>query len=47
MVYGDIPTRMPYPYDEVAQNGVNYYAAVNDALGGTDDHRGKVFWDVH
>ena len=45
MVYGDIPVRMPYPYDEVAQNGANYYAA-SDAIGGdlTSTH---VFWDVY
>jgi hypothetical protein len=45
MVYADIPKRMPYPYDEIAQNGANYYAAV-DKMGGTDDHRQRVFWDV-
>ncbi|MCK5840416.1 MAG: SusD/RagB family nutrient-binding outer membrane lipoprotein [Bacteroidales bacterium] len=45
MVYGDIPKRMPYPYDEVAQNGTNYYAAVAK-MGGTDDHRQPIFWDI-
>jgi hypothetical protein len=46
MVYGDIPKRMPYPYDEVAQNGENYYNAV-EKMGGTDDHRQPIFWDVN
>lgn len=46
MVYGDIPKRMPYPYDEVAQNGENYYNAV-EKMGGVDDHRQPVFWDVN
>jgi len=45
MVYGDIPTRLPYPYDEVAQNGANYADAVQK-MGGTDDHRQRVFWDT-
>ena len=45
MVYGDIPKRMPYPYDEVAQNGTNYYAAVAK-MGGPDDHRQPIFWDI-
>lgn len=45
MTYGDIPKRLPYPYDEIAQNGANYYAAV-DKMGGTDDHRQRVFWDT-
>ena len=45
MVYGDIPLRMPYPYDEVAQNGINYYAAA-DAIGG-DKTSTPVFWDKY
>ena len=41
-----IPTRMPYPYNEDELNGENYDAAVA-AMGGTDDHRVKLFWDVN
>lgn len=44
MVYGDIPSRMPYPYNEVLQNKANYNAAVSK-MGGVDDHRQKIFWD--
>lgn len=43
MVYGDIPARMPYPFDEKLQNLDNYNAA-SSAIGG-DDHRTKLFWD--
>lgn len=45
MVYGDIPLRMPYPYDEVAQNGDNYAAAAA-AIGG-DEMSTPVFWDKY
>lgn len=45
MVYGDIPVRMPYPYDEVKNNKTNYEAA-SSAIGG-DDQRTKLFWDVN
>ena len=45
MVYGDIPLRMPYPYDEVAQNGDNY-AAASAAIGG-DEMSTPVFWDKY
>ena len=43
--YGDIPVRMPYPFDEGEFNGANYDAA-SAAIGG-DDHRTKLFWDMH
>ena len=46
MVYNDIPKRYPYPYNEVLQNEVNYNAAVSK-MGGTDDHRQPIFWDVN
>lgn len=45
MIYDDIPKRLPYPYDEVAQNGTNYYAAV-EKMGGVDDQRQRIFWDT-
>lgn len=45
MVYGDIPSRWPYPYDEIKNNKANYTAAAA-AIGG-DDHRTKLFWDVN
>ncbi|MCF6169471.1 MAG: SusD/RagB family nutrient-binding outer membrane lipoprotein [Bacteroidales bacterium] len=44
MVYSDIPLRMPYPYDEVAQNKVNYEQAAA-AIGG-DKTSTPIFWDV-
>jgi hypothetical protein len=45
MTYGDIPVRMPYPYNEVAQNKANYEAA-SDHIGG-DLTSTKIFWDKH
>lgn len=45
MVYGDIPSRMPYPYNEIKNNKSNYVAA-SSAIGG-DDMRTKLFWDVN
>jgi hypothetical protein len=47
MSYGDIPKRMPYPYDESKQNKSNYNAAVGTLELGVDDQRSKVFWDVN
>lgn len=47
MTYGDIPKRMPYPYDESKQNATNYNAAVGTLELGVDDQRSKVFWDVY
>lgn len=44
MVYGDIPARMPYPFNEIKNNKVNYEAA-SAAIGG-DDQRTKLFWDI-
>lgn len=44
MVYGDIPLRMPYPYNEPLQNRDNYEAAA--AKIGGDDQRTPLFWDV-
>ncbi len=44
MVYGDIPLRMPYPYNEVQQNKNNYEAA-SAAIGG-DETSTPIFWDV-
>lgn len=46
MVYGDIPKRYPYPFNEKLQNKENYDAAVTK-MGGVDDHRQPVFWDVN
>jgi len=46
MVYGDIPKRYPYPFNEKLQNEDNYNAAV-DKMGGVDDHRQPLFWDVN
>lgn len=46
MTYGDIPKRMPYPYNEKNRNKTNYDNAVS-AMGGTDDHRQRIFWDVN
>jgi hypothetical protein len=45
MVYGDIPVRMPYPFNEIKNNKSNYEAA-SAAIGG-DDHRTKLFWDIY
>jgi len=45
MVYGDIPVRMPYPFNEIKNNKANYEAAAA-AIGG-DDQRTKLFWDVN
>jgi hypothetical protein len=45
MVYGDIPSRMPYPFNEIKNNKANYEAA-SAAIGG-DDWRTKLFWDVN
>ncbi len=44
MTYGDIPRRMPYPYNEVQQNKINYEAAAA-SIGG-DETSTKVFWDI-
>lgn len=44
MVYGDIPLRMPYPYNEVLQNQANYEAA-SAAIGGDYTYT-PLFWDV-
>lgn len=43
MVYGDIPVRMPYPFNEIKNNKVNYEAA--SAAIGSDNWRTKLFWD--
>lgn len=45
MSYGDIPVRMPYPFNEIKNNKANYEAA-SSAIGG-DDWRTKLFWDIH
>jgi hypothetical protein len=42
--YGDIPLRMPYPYDEGELNGSNYNAAASK-MGG-DKVNVRVFWDT-
>jgi len=42
-VYGDIPVRMPYPYNENKMNKDNYDAA-SSAIGG-DLMTTKLFWD--
>jgi len=44
MTYGDIPTRMPYPYNEDTQNKANYEAA-SSAIGG-DAATTRLFWDI-
>lgn len=44
MVYGDIPLRFVYPYNEKLQNEANYDAA-SAAIGG-DATSTPVFWDV-
>lgn len=43
MVYNDIPKRMPYPFNEIKTNKVNYEAA--SAKIGGDNWRTKLFWD--
>lgn len=43
MTYGDIPVRMPYPYNENKMNKANYEAAAA-AIGG-DAATTKLFWD--
>jgi hypothetical protein len=43
MTYADIPTRMPYPYNENKMNQANYDAAAA-AIGG-DNATTKLFWD--
>ena len=48
MELSDIPNRLPYPYDEIAQNGDNYYSALNDmgiAVPETENYNIKLFWD--
>ncbi len=45
MVYGDIPLRYVYPYNEVLQNKANYEAAAL-AIGG-DETSTPIFWDVN
>ncbi len=45
MVYGDIPVRMPFPYNENKMNEVNYAAAAT-AIGG-DNASTKLFWDKY
>jgi hypothetical protein len=44
MVYGDIPLRYVYPYNESLQNRANYEAAAA-AIGG-DETSTPIFWDV-
>jgi len=44
LTYGDIPFRMPYPYNEPDLNGDNYAAAAA-AIGG-DNVRTRLFWDA-
>lgn len=43
MEYSDIPTRMPYPYNEDTMNKTNWEAA-SAAIGG-DEATTKLFWD--
>lgn len=43
MTYADIPTRMPYPFNENKMNKENYTAA-SAAIGG-DEATTKLFWD--
>jgi len=45
MVYGDIPLRMPYPFNEVLENTANYNDAVAKMPNG-DVTTTPVFWDV-
>ena len=44
MTYDDIPTRMPYPFNEDTQNKENWEAA-SAAIGG-DEATTKLFWDL-
>jgi hypothetical protein len=44
LTYGDIPYRMPYPYNEPDLNATNY-ASASAAIGG-DDVRTLLFWDA-
>ncbi|MCK4990103.1 MAG: SusD/RagB family nutrient-binding outer membrane lipoprotein, partial [Bacteroidales bacterium] len=44
LTYGDIPFRMPFPYNEPDLNGTNYTSAAA-AIGG-DDVRTLLFWDA-
>ena len=46
MTANDWAVRYPYPYNEKLQNEANYDAAVSK-MGGTDDRRQKIFWDVN
>lgn len=46
MTENDWAVRYPYPYNEDLQNKDNYDAAVAK-MGGTDDRRQKLFWDVN
>lgn len=46
MTENDWAVRYPYPYNEELQNEVSYDAAVKK-MGGIDDRRQKVFWDVN
>lgn len=43
MTYADIPSRMPYPFNENKMNKANYEAA-STAIGG-DEATTKLFWD--
>jgi hypothetical protein len=43
MTDADIPTRMPYPYNEDTMNKTNWEAA-STAIGG-DKATTKLFWD--
>lgn len=45
MTYSDIPTRMPYPFNENKMNKANYDAA-SSAIGG-DEATTKLFWDKY
>jgi hypothetical protein len=45
LTYGDIPLRMPYPFNENKMNKVNYDAA-STAIGG-DEVSTKLFWDKY
>jgi len=46
MSENDLPKRYPYPYNEKLQNVDNYDAAVTK-MGGVDDRRQPIFWDLH
>lgn len=46
MQYSDIPVRMPYPFFEDNYNLANYTDAVK-AMGGTDNEKVKLFWDLN